>query len=137
MSKGVPFEVAENMVLETDLAEIGAQILAQWSFPTYIVNAVRFYHNPDILHNKNIHIDLLHLANLFCQVNGASGGDPTNLKSISPALRKCLGFEKDKLESFSNQISSWAKDFSAKLTFDLYKPKSDPLKPEEAHTQTS
>ncbi len=119
VSKGVPFEVAENMVIETDHAEIGAQILTQWSFPTDVVNAVRFHHNPDILHNKNIHIDLLHLANLFCQMNGLSGEDPANLESISPALRKRLGFEKDKLESFSNQISAWAKDFSAKLTFDL------------------
>jgi hypothetical protein len=51
-------------------------------------------------------------------MNGVRGGDPTNLNSISPALRKRLGFEKDKLESFSNQISAWAKDFSAKLIFD-------------------
>jgi HD-like signal output (HDOD) protein len=30
VSKDVPFEVAENMVLETDNTEIGAKILTQW-----------------------------------------------------------------------------------------------------------
>jgi len=33
VSKGVPFEVAENMVLETDHAEIGTQILTHGHFP--------------------------------------------------------------------------------------------------------
>ena len=107
------------MVLETDHAEIGAQILTQWSFPTDVVNTVRFHHNPDIIHNKDVRIDLVCLANMFCQMNGGNGENSTDLNSISPALRKRLGFEKDKLESFSNQISAWAKDFSAKLTFDL------------------
>jgi putative nucleotidyltransferase with HDIG domain len=56
VSKGVPFEVAENMVLETDHAEIGTQILTQWSFPAKIINAVRFHHNPVILYNKNMRL---------------------------------------------------------------------------------
>ena len=86
ISKGVPAIVAENMILETDHAEIGAQILNQWSFPPDVVQAVRHHHNPDILHNKNIHIDLLHLANLFCRMNGVRGGDPTNLNSISDEI---------------------------------------------------
>jgi len=119
VSKGVPLEVAENMVLETDHAEIGAQILTQWSFPTDVVNAVRFHHNPDIIHNKDVRIDLVCLANMFCQMNGMNGESSTDLSSISPALRKRLGFEKDKLESIYNQITKWAKDFSAELTFDL------------------
>ncbi len=119
VSKGVPLEVAENMILETDHAEIGAQILTQWSFPTDVVNAVRFHHNPDIIHNKDVRIDLVCLANMFCQMNGMNGESSTDLSSISPALRKRLGFEKDKLESIYNQITKWAKDFSAELTFDL------------------
>ena len=76
VSNGVPFEIAENMVLEIDHAEIGAQILAQWSFPPEVVNAVRFHHNPDSIHNKNLQIDLVYLANLFCQINAANGEIP-------------------------------------------------------------
>ena len=56
------------MDLGSDHVEIGAQILAQWSFPPSVVNAVRVHHNLELLHNKNIQNDL-YLANLFCQKN--------------------------------------------------------------------
>lgn len=117
ISKGVPGIVAENMVLETDHAEIGAQILTQWSLPPDVVQAVRHHHNPDILHNKNIKIDLLHLADILSHMNDVTDFNATNLDSLSPALRRRLGFEQDKLELFSNQISIWVKDLSSKLTF--------------------
>jgi putative nucleotidyltransferase with HDIG domain len=116
ISKGVPAVVAENMVLETDHAEIGAQILTQWSFPADVINAVRYHHNPDILHNKIIKIDLLHLADLFCQKDSVNDGNLTKLDSISHALRERLGFDRKLLESFSKQISTWANYFSEKLT---------------------
>jgi putative nucleotidyltransferase with HDIG domain len=114
--QGVPAVVAENMVLETDHAEIGAQILTQWSFPPDVVNVVRYHHNPDTLHKKNIKVDLLHLADLFCQIDSFNDRNPMNLGSISHALKERLGFERKVLESFSNQISTWAKGFSEKLT---------------------
>lgn len=62
VAKGVPYEIAEHMVLETDHAEIGAQILSQWSFPQDVVNAVRFHHNPDAIHNSNPMIDIVYLS---------------------------------------------------------------------------
>ncbi len=117
-SNGMHLVVAENMVLGTDHAEIGAQILAQWSFPPIVVNAVRVHHNLELLHNKNMQNDLLYLANLFCQKNGESYSQATNLESINPALKERLGIESDKLESLSNQIAKLVDDISAKLTFD-------------------
>jgi putative nucleotidyltransferase with HDIG domain len=139
ISTGVPVTVAENMVLETDHAEIGSKILENWSFPSNVVNAVRFHHNPDMLHNKDINIDLLHLADFFCQMNCVSSQNATNFETMSPALRKRLGFDKDKLESFSNQISTWAQGFSAKLTFDPFLVKQKESFPNQAeqHPQTS
>lgn len=117
-SNGIHLVVAENMVLGTDHAEIGAQILAQWSFPPSVVNAVRVHHNLELLHNKNMQNDLLYLANLFCQKNGESCSQATNSESINPALKERLGIESDKLESLSNQIAKLVDDISAKLTFD-------------------
>jgi putative nucleotidyltransferase with HDIG domain len=118
VSNGTSLVVAENMVLGTDHAEIGAQILAQWSFPPDIVNAVRFHHNPDVMHNRDIQNDLLYLANLFCQMNGEKYENVTNSEFIYPALRERLGIEPDKLELISNQISGWVNDISEKLVFD-------------------
>ena len=118
VSNGMSLVVAENMILGTDHAEIGAQILAQWSFPSDIVNAVRFHHNPDMMHNRDILNDLLYLANLFCQMNGARYGNTTNAEFIYPALKERLGIAQDKLESISNQIAGWVNDISANLIFD-------------------
>ena len=118
VSKGVPSEVAENMVLEIDHAEVGAQILTQWCLPADVVNAVRFHHNPDIIHNKDVRIDLVFLANIFCNMSGTNNKNLTELSLISPALRQRLGFEKDDLEYFSEQISAWSPNFSAGLSLD-------------------
>ncbi|MGD9411987.1 MAG: HDOD domain-containing protein, partial [Desulfobacterales bacterium] len=45
--KGIPFVVAENMVLGTDHAEIGARILKRWNLPAEVINAVRWHHDPN------------------------------------------------------------------------------------------
>ena len=118
VSTGVPFEIAENMILETDHAEIGAQILTQWSFPTEVVNAVRYHHNPDIIHNKDVRIDIVSLSNIFCQVIEKNGENSAELSVISPALKERMGFDLEKLESISNQVGKWAEDFAANLGFD-------------------
>lgn len=118
VSTGVPFEIAENMILEIDHAEIGAQILTQWYFPTEIVNAVRYHHNPDIVHNKDIRIDLVCLANIFCQTNGKSSEDSVALNDISPALKKRMGLDLEKLASISVQIAKWAQNIPENLSFD-------------------
>lgn len=117
-SNGIPLVVAENMALGTDHAEIGAQILAQWSFPSTVVNAVRVHHNFELLHNKNMQNDLLYLANLFCQKNGEIYAKAANSEFIDPALKERLGIETYKLELISNQITKWVDDISSKLTFD-------------------
>ncbi|MEJ2164124.1 MAG: HDOD domain-containing protein [Desulfobacterales bacterium] len=112
---GLPLEVAENMVLGTDHAEIGAQILTQWSFPPDVVNAVRLHHYPDLMHNTNIENDLLYLANLFCQLNGTNNKNDMDSVSIYPALRKRLGIEQDKLDAIYDQITKWVDGISEKL----------------------
>lgn len=118
VSNGMSLVVAENMVLGTDHAEIGAQILSQWSFPPDVVNSVRFHHNPDMINNGNIQNDLLYLANLFCQTNGARYEDiAANAEFIYPALKERIGIARDKLELISEQIAEWVNDISAKLIF--------------------
>lgn len=118
ISNGVSLIVAENMVLGTDHAEIGAQILSQWRFPHDVVNAIRFHHNPDMLHIKDVHIDLLYLSNLICKINGAKYDKVTISKSIYPSLKERLGISQNILELISNRIAGWVNDVSAKLIFD-------------------
>jgi len=63
----VPLDIAEHMVVGTDHAEIGAQILARWSFPDDIVNAVSWRHNPERIKNSTTKLDMVYLSNIMCQ----------------------------------------------------------------------
>jgi len=118
LATGVPYEIAENMALGTDHAEIGAQILSQWSFPQDIVNAVRFHHNPDSVHDANMQIDIVYLANFLCRENGTSDGSERKLTGHSPAFIKRLGIEPDELALISGKVAQWTDKLSEKLAFD-------------------
>ena len=118
VASGVPYEIAEHMALGTDHAEIGEQILSQWSFPQDVVNAVRFHHNPDAVHDANMQIDIVYLANLLCRKNETSNGNEKQPAGLSPALIKRLDIEPDELEFISGKISQWNDKISKKHAFD-------------------
>ena len=63
VSKGIPFEVAEYMVIGTDHAEVGARILEKWDFPRDLVNAVNWHHDPETCENHCTLSDIVHIAN--------------------------------------------------------------------------
>jgi putative nucleotidyltransferase with HDIG domain len=63
VSKGIPFDVAEYMVIGTDHADIGARILEKWDFPQDLVNAVSWHHDPESCENHCILSDIVHVAN--------------------------------------------------------------------------
>lgn len=63
VSKGIPFEVAEYMVIGTDHAEVGARILEKWDFPRDLVNAVNWHHDPETCDNHCTLSDIVHIAN--------------------------------------------------------------------------
>jgi putative nucleotidyltransferase with HDIG domain len=118
VSSGVPQEIAEHMVLGTDHAEIGAQILRQWSFPQDVVSAVRFHHNPETIRNGSIHIDIVYLANWLCRKYETSTEDESQLASLSPAFIKRLGIERYELDLISDKIARWIEKKSNIFAFD-------------------
>jgi putative nucleotidyltransferase with HDIG domain len=118
VASGVPYEIAEHMALGTDHAEIGAQILNQWSFPQDVVNAVRHHHNPDAVHDANIQIDIVYIANLLCRINETENQGKKYSARLSPALIKRLGIEPDELELISGKIAQWNDRISKKLSLD-------------------
>ena len=73
-SEGMPFLSAENEVLGTNHAEIGAQILTTWSLPENIVNAVRWHHDPDSAEKSHVLIDIVHIADVLCLMIGIGVG---------------------------------------------------------------
>jgi len=116
-SKGIPFVVAENMILGTDHAEIGAKILAHWSFPPEIVEAVRWHHDPEACDHTSMQMDVVHLANVLCQTNGTGSDGAGQAVELSGAVTERLGIEIAQFETISSKVSGWVDELFEALTF--------------------
>ena len=116
-AKGVPFVVAENMILNTDHAEIGAQILSHWNFPKDVIHAVRWHHDPESPKMVNIQMDIVYLANLLCQTADTGDGTEGQSVELSPAVIDRLGVQLDQFEEISVKIAQWVDDLSDALAF--------------------
>ena len=117
-SNAVPLDVAEHMVLGIDHAEIGALILAKWSFPKDIVNAVRWHHNPEAIKSSNIHTDIVYLSNHMCQSNGDSDSDGGKFTMPSSVVLNRLGIKMDQYKTMAKQAQNWLKNLADTLTFE-------------------
>ena len=114
---GVPYVVAENMVLGTDHAEVGAQILSQWSFPRDVIDAVRWHHDPDFIDRRRPAIDIVYLANVLCQT-GENGSKPeAHSSDLSPAVIERLGLDVAQFDNIKVRVSEWVGELSDALTF--------------------
>ena len=117
-AQGVPLDIAEHMVLGTDHAEIGALILARWSFPDEIVNAVRWHHNPEGINNSTTQLDTLCLSNLVCQPAVGSDSTVEEFITSSSIVLGRMGIKLEQYEVFAEKTRDWMKTLSDTLTFD-------------------
>jgi putative nucleotidyltransferase with HDIG domain len=111
-SQGVPFEAAERMILGTDHAEIGAQLLKNWSFPSEIVSAVRWHHTPDAADETNMLIDIVHVANVLSLMIGIGVGREGLRHEPSPLVTKRLGLNITDLEKVASRTLQWVNEMS-------------------------
>jgi len=125
VAKDIPLVVAENMVLGTDHAEIGALILAKWSFPNDIVNAVRWHHDPDnisrtqkILKDPSVQSDIVYLSNLICQQGGNNYSVGIKPAPPSPDALKRLGINTDQYSVIVEKAHNWMNKLSDTLSFE-------------------
>lgn len=116
-AKGIPFVVAENMILGTDHAEIGARILAHWNLPADIINAVRWHHDPDSPELSDFQVDVVYLANLLCQTPATSGQAAGQAVELSPAVIERLGIQLDQFGAISEKVARWVEELSDALAF--------------------
>ena len=105
------------MILGTDHAEIGAQILAHWNLPADVINAVRWHHDPDSPDTCNIQMDVVYLANLLCQISDTSGQAGGHAVELSPAVIDRLGIKLDQFEIISEKVAHWVDELSDALAF--------------------
>jgi putative nucleotidyltransferase with HDIG domain len=115
--RGVPYVVAENMVLGTDHAEVGAQVLTQWCFPRDVIEAVRWHHDPDFPEQAKVPVDIVYLSNLLCQINGKGGEDDGAVYDLSPTVIERLGIDVSHFDAIASNVSHWVDELAEALTF--------------------
>ena len=111
-ARGIPFQMAEQEVLGTDHAEIGALMLESWSFPPKLVSAVRWHHDPDSAHETSSMIDVVHVANVLCLMIGIGIGVEGLHYVPSVSATKRLGIKPTQLELIASQTLEWAKELA-------------------------
>ncbi len=114
-ARGIPFQMAEQEVLGTDHAEIGALMLETWSFPPKLVNAVRWHHDPDSAPETSAMTDIVHVANVLCLMIGIGIGVEGLHYEPSVLATKRLGIKPTQLELIASQTLEWAKELTDAL----------------------
>ena len=116
VAKGVTLDVAESMVLGTNHAEIGGQILDKWSLPSELVSAVQWHHDPESCEESCNLSDIVHVANTMGIMTGFGKIDQElALEHFGPVADR-LGLAPENLEEMAQQtaervkklMSSWA-----------------------------
>lgn len=103
VKKGITFDVAESMVLGTNHAEIGGQILDKWSFPSELVSAVQWHHDPESCEDNCNLSDIVHVANTMGLMTGLGKIDQDlALEYFSPVADR-LGLAPENLEEMAQQ----------------------------------
>ena len=112
LNQNVSFEAAEDMVLGTNHAHIGAQILTQWSLPSDNVNAVRWHHTPESAAKNEPMLDIVHVANGLCLMIGIGAGNDGMQYKPSETVVERLGLAPCHLDKVASQTLQWATKLS-------------------------
>lgn len=106
------FQTIERDVFGADHAEIGARILQNWSFPDNVVNAVRWHHEPDLAPEPNSMTDVVHAANVLCQMIGIGTGREGLQYEPAQGTVKRLGLNAALLEKLASQTLMWIEELN-------------------------
>jgi putative nucleotidyltransferase with HDIG domain len=113
VTKGITFDVAESMVLGTNHAEVGGQILHKWSFPVELVNAVQWHHDPESCENTCVLSDIVHVANTVGSMTGfGKGEEKIDIEPFGAVVGR-LGLKANHLEAMAEQTLQELEKLSA------------------------
>jgi putative nucleotidyltransferase with HDIG domain len=90
---------AERMVLQTDHAEVGAQLLESWKLPETIAEAVAHHHDPVTTPQPKLSA-VVHLANCIAHFIGSAPGWEAYAMRVQEDVPQVLGMKPEKLEQF-------------------------------------
>lgn len=112
--ENLSFEIAEQQVLGTDHAEVGAALLEYWNLPKVVVESVRWHHAPNNYpHPDKTVVDLVHLGEHVARICGTSSStDGMNYSVCLESLDR-LRVVPDTLELVASDVLSSLEEICA------------------------
>jgi putative nucleotidyltransferase with HDIG domain len=102
----ISFEAAERKILGIDHAEVGGMIAESWQFPEAMVAGIRWHHNPDSAEEQSQIIDLIHMADAICLMQGIGIGKDNIHYHLNDSSVRRLKITNQILESATCQLAS-------------------------------
>lgn len=110
------FEEAEQAILGVDHAEIGALIARQWRFPEAISDCIRWHHYPEKAPVITPAIDLVHVADAICLLEGLGiGRDDLHYRLCESSIER-LHLNQDTTEKAISQTMAVLDSINATFT---------------------
>ncbi|HYG23617.1 MAG TPA: HDOD domain-containing protein [Verrucomicrobiae bacterium] len=97
ISAGSARVVAEQEVLGTDHARVGAALLRKWNLPAAIVEAVEYHHQPMLKPSPGLSA-IAHIADVSVHLAGSAPGWDAYAIAIQDDLAEELGITQERLE---------------------------------------
>jgi putative nucleotidyltransferase with HDIG domain len=100
----ITFHEAEQRVLGTTHAEVGARVAQRWGLPAAIVDAIRYHHDPNRCPQPSGSVDVVHVADVTCLVLGIGGGDDGTLYRVDPDVLGRLKLQESQVEQLGIDV---------------------------------
>lgn len=109
---GLSFLEAERAVLGVEHAEIGGRVLEGWNFPSPLVNAVRYHHDPaqDRLHEQLA--SFVHVGDVIAHCIGQSQEFAFYAHRIQPEALEILGVRAEEMDGLVQETNGALKQCS-------------------------
>jgi putative nucleotidyltransferase with HDIG domain len=101
--KSLPPTTIENLAAGMNHAEIGALIAEKWNFPSALICAIRYHHDPAAAPAEyRTLVDTVYLANMFCEYENGT----ISFEQFEPAVLERFGITaKDQIDRLLTRFS--------------------------------
>lgn len=90
--------MAEHEVLGVDHCEIGAELARRWSLPASIINAIRYYAEPESKDAEPL-ARLTYVATMLAHTIESEGNSDAAIAAVPPAAMRALAIDADALRN--------------------------------------
>ena len=109
------FLAAEKEVIGIDHSEIGAEMLKVWQFPSVLIEAVQFHHNPEQCTDNHI-VSIVNISDTISMIMGIMTQRDGMIYRSFPQICKKLDIKEKDIERIISKASSYIYDIEEMIS---------------------